>query len=1249
MRMFKYIFLLFAFVALQTKAQFTDIDWSVFERDSVLPVYSEMMNIGDDYLCYDYKAAIEYPEFQRMNDAEIERYGLKALRDSLPAYPRVEVSVGISAKMGQLDISFVPIVCVEECFYRINSFKLVLERSFNAGVAMSRISSRASAATRYAASSVLASGKWVKIKVAENGIYKITHSELGRMGFKNPEKVHLYGRGGHMLSETNLHNLPDDLQEVPLWREDGYVLFYANGVENYSYKSGRFQHTRNVYSEYGCYFLSESDTEPLSFPKLTLTATMAGETTTYPDYIVYEKDEKSLCTYGRVLLDSYNYVNGRSVSYNFNLKGVSGERATIDLAFGSNATSSSSVAVEVNGEEIGSLGISAAGSSDNGRISQTTLAVTSGFSDNPTVKLTHKVSDTSLSGYLDYIRINFTRNLALYGSSTSFRGSSTSGNTIFKIASATATTHVWQVTDAGAVSELEGSFADGVFTVVAPASRNERLVAVDVKGSFPSVTVMGEVPNQNLHALGQTDMVIIIPSNGNFAASAARLAQAHEQYDAISVAVVTAEQVYNEFSSGTPDATAYRRLMKMLYDRAETPAEAPKYLLLFGDGLTDNRLISYPKYSQGNMLLTYQSENSVSTVRSYVLEDYFAYLDDNEGANFLRDKVDISVGRIPAQTVTDADGVVNKLIAYMKNENPGSWQNVVALMGDDGDKLMPNQHMKDAESIASLLTEEYPAFMIDRIYWDNYPVEVLATGNSYPLVTEAIYNRLAEGALIMNYSGHGSPNLLSHEMAWKASDMAAVSSPRMPFWVTASCDIAPFDMGDGSVGETAILNPNGAAIGLLTTTRTVMQSYNAIINKAFMSSLLSLDSDGSLLSVGDALRKAKCSVISAGSDLSENKLNFILLGDPALRLNMPRYNIVIEKFNEEPLVSTGQVSAGGTVTVEGYVATSAGELDSDFTGVVSSTLFDCIEEIVTRDNIGIGAYTYTAYPKKLFAGSDSVKNGRFKMSFPVPMDISYRDESGLLNLFAVDTTGISAQGYYDNFIVGGTAPSLADDGKGPEIKMYLNSPDFIDGDEVNSTPYLFAELFDENGINTVGTGIGHDIVAMIDNDEKHTYNLNSAFTSVVGDFRQGTLEFMIGELSAGEHRLVLRAWDLFNNSSTDTIYFNVVPNLAPEFVDIKLSSNPLRSGENAFFTITHDRPYNELDITIELYNFQGQKLWQHTERALSDGVVSTVSWNATLQGGQTIPTGVYLYRAKLSSNGSEEQTKTRKIIILNNK
>ena len=1249
MRYFRYILMLLAVVALQAKAQFTDIDWSAFERDSVLPRYYTVLELGNEYLFHDYRAYIEYPEFERMSNDDVKRYNLQTLKDSLPAYPQVEATVSISAKQGMLDICFIPIVCIENTFYKINSFKLVVENNFNVQTSMSRIASRAASGSRYAENSQLSEGKWVKICVNNNGVHKITRSELSRMGFKNPDKVRLFGYGGHLLLETNIHELPDDLQEIPLWREKDYMLFYADAVEKWEYKSGRFVHSRNHYSHYGCYFLNESDVEPAQFYKTALTDNVVNEYSTYPDYVVYEKDELSLCTYGRVLLDDYNYATGRSVSYKFDLEGVASERAIVDVSFGSNAVVASRVDVEVNGATVGSLGISKATGNNKGSISQVTLSVSSKFTDNPTVKLTHKTDNSSLSGFLDYIRLNFTRNLALYGSNTLFRGNATRGNAKFNISNASSTTHVWHVTNPAATVELAGDLEGDCLSVVAPAMRNEKLVAVDVKGSFPSATFLGEVPNQNLHSLKNIDFVIIVPSNGNFITSAERLAQAHSLYDGLSTVVVTAEQVYNEFSSGTPDATAYRRFMKMLYDRAESPEMAPKYLLLFGDGFSDNRLITYPKQNSDNLLLTYPSENSVGKVHSYVLEDYFGFLDDNEGGNFKRDKLDISVGRIPARTADEADGVVDKLIAYMKNEEPGSWQNVISVLADDGDEDLPNVHMSDAENVVKDIIADFPTFMVDRIYWDNYTAEVLATGLSYPNVTNAIYNRLEQGALIMNYSGHGSANLFSNEMVWKASDMAALSSKRVPFWVTASCDIAPFDMGDASIGESAILNPNGAAIGLLTTTRTVYQNYNNVINRAFMKQILTLNNDGTLPSVGDAIRKAKCYIIEAGSDVDINKLQFVLLGDPALHLNMPRYKVVVEKFNDKPVTETGQVSAGGNVTVEGYVAKSDGTLASDFTGIVSPTLFDCIEEVTTLDNMGIGAFSYTAYTTRLFAGSDSVKNGRFKISMPVPLDISYRNEQGMMNLFAIDTLGVSAQGYYDNFKVGGTAPSFSDDKKGPEIKMYLNSPDFIDGDEVNATPYLFAELYDENGINTVGTGIGHDLMAIVDNDVNYTYNLNNLFNPVAGDYKRGSLEFLMDELPAGEHSLILRAWDMYNNSSVDTLYFTVVPNLAPELVDVELSSGIAYSGQKTYFTITHNRPYNELDITLELFNMQGQLLWRHVERSVADGTISTVEWNVTGQGGQPLPTGVYLYRAGLSSGGSNEQTKTRKMIVLNNK
>ena len=1248
MRIRNTLLILSLLISLTAHAQFVDVDWSNNKGDSILPVCTQTVDLPSDYAGFSYSAHVEYPEFRRMTSEEIARYSLAGKYAFLPEQPNVECHVGIQAKRAQLDMAFVPVVMRDGVYYRIDSYKLVVDRKPlpNLVASVSR-----SAGERYAAASVLAQGKWVRIAVSENGIHKITHAELKKMGFKDPSKVRLYGYGGHVLPEKNIESLIDDLVEVPLWREGSFVLFYANGTISWSYQSGRYVHLQNHYSEYGCYFLTEGDEAPMEFPSATLQATTEDTYTTFRDYALHENETKSLCSYGRVLVDDYDYSHGRKVNYKIPVAGVvENSPATIDLSFATNGIEMSRVAISVGGENLGSLTVSRAVSTELGKISSGKFNVNALGGDNPVISLTHSVSNNSVNGFLDFIRLNYMRRLAIYGSQTQFRGDMLSGNALFKIEGANADTRVWSVGGTTGIKELEGLLEGSVYSVVAPADRDENMVVFNVKGSFPSVKVMGDVANQNLHALGQTDMVMIVPSNGSFLQAAEKLAEAHRTMDGITVAVVTAQQVYNEFSSGTPDVTAYRRFMKMLYDRAASVEDAPKYLLLFGDGWYDNRLITFHGRKQEDYLLCYESQNSIDAVHSYVLEDYMGLLDDGEGGNHLRDKVDLGIGRIPAQTRADADAVVEKLIAYMQNRNAGAWQNKVLLLADDGDEKMPNQHMKDADVIADVMERNYPSYAVDRVYWDDYPAVASSTGKRYPEVTQTIYDKLNEGALVVNYSGHGSANLLSHEMVWKASDMAALKSPRMPLWVTASCDIGPFDMGDNSVAEAAILNHDGAAIGLFTTTRTVLQSYNSVINKAFMEELLQSVNNGEAIAVGNAVRKAKNRVISVGSDPSENKLQFVLLGDPALRLKTPAYRIVVEQFNKVGADVTTQVSAGGFVEIEGYVADAGGKVADDFEGLLYLTLFDGEEVVNTRDNTGLGSYQYNAFNKKLFSGNDSIKGGRFVTTIPVPMDISYKDQPGMLNLFAVDTAFVnSAQGHFGNFTVGGTSQDINDDGTGPEIKLYLNTASFVDGDEVNTTPCLFAELYDENGINTVGTGIGHDIVAIVDNRPEHTYNLNSMFTSNAGDYKRGTIVCPLKALEAGEHTLLLRAWDLYNNSSTAEVRFVVEPSLAPEFVQLRVNPSPVRYGQTTRFELTHNRPQSELQVRIEIFDFQGKMLWSSSEKGLCDSMVYNFEWDGRLAGGQPLATGVYLARAWVVCDGKESSTRTIKFVVVNNK
>ncbi len=1229
-------------------AQFTSVDWERAEGDTILPQCTAVIPLPADYEGFKYCARVEYPEFQEMLPEEVQRYRLSSLAGLVAEELLVETSVSFAAKKPMLDVAFLPVVLRDGKYLRLNSYKLSIERE--AQPAKPRKAAASSPSERYAESSLLASGRWVKIRVGERGVHQITHSQLAQMGFKDPSKVRLYGYGGNILPEREIHTLVDDLCEVPVLRDANRLLFYANATISWAYSSSKYVHRENVYSTSGYYFVTECDEEPAQFPTAPAQSNYSTQNTTFPDYELYEKDAISLCSYGNVMLDSYNYASGRTKKYTFSLPQLSTPNLDIDVAFGSSAEEASKVAIDVNGESVGNLTISKVGTADFGKIVEGGFSSTSG-AENTVITLTHTASKATMSGHLDYVRLNFTRNLALRGSQINFRGNRTSANNAkFVISGATADTRVWCVSSPSEICEVVGEFSGGNYSVVAGGSFSDEYVAFNTSGSFPAVEYVGVVPNQNLHALGQTDMVIIVPSNGMYLAPAERLAEAHRTHDGITVAVVTAAQVYNEFSSGTPDATAYRRLMKMLYDRAADAASAPKYLLLFGDSFFDNRLLSNPTAKADDYLLCYESDNSVNAIYSYVLEDYYGFLDDSEGKNFLRDKVDIGVGRIPVKSLSEANVVVDKTIAYMENAEVGDWQNVISFLGDDGDNDLPNQHMIDAESVAGVVQTNYPSYIIDRIYWDDYEPVANSTGNAYPVVTQAIYNRLNEGALVVNYSGHGSATVLSHEMVWLGADMQALASPRLPFWVTASCDIGPFDIGDYSLAELALLNPTGGAVGLFTTTRTVRQARNVIMNRAFMSVLLSPVQDGRYQAVGDAVRRAKNNVISSSSDLSENKLSFILLGDPALRLKLPEYKFVVEKFNGVSASTTTNVSAGGVLQVEGYVSDAQGNIQTDYTGVLSSTLFDSAEDVYTKDNLGYGPFNYTAFNKKLFVGSDSVKDGRFKIEMPIPMDISYSNEKGRLNLFAYDASKTRlAQGLYDNFHVAGTASSLTNDGKGPEIKMYLNTPSFVDGGEVNTTPFFCASLYDENGINTVGSGIGHDIMLIVDNDINQTYNLNNVYTPVVGDYKRGTVALSLDALSPGPHTLMLRVWDLYNNSSVGELSFVVVPGLAPDLAQITLSPNPARYGQTSYFVLTHDLPYSTMDVKIEVFNMQGQRMWQKTEQALCSGNVYTCAWDVTADGGQPMPTGVYIYRASLSSGGSSEVTKSGKFVVINNK
>ncbi len=1150
--------------------------------DSVLPYFTHSVPLGSEWQDSVYTVSIVYPEFLDMSNADSARYK-NITDDELPELPEIETNTVVERKKGSLEISFVPLVLRDGKYKKLVSFMLEIEseaRTYPAQVKSTetRASSKSS---RYAEHSVLAEGTWAKIRVPSTGIYQITESLIKKAGFSDINKVKIYGYGGALQNETlkadDLINT-DDLQEVATCVVDGKHLFHAQGPVSWTSKTAT-KRTRNPYSDYGYYLMTQNDEEPLTVDSVAFVDSFYPSADDY--HVIHEIDNYAWYQGGRNLFENSPINAGKSKTYTLDLPSGAPDAGYVSI--GTTAGTASSIQIEINDSVIGTQSISL-GSYDNGNEAENTYKISN-------LKASNNVTITTVSGgpvCLDYISI--------YESNPAPRPTLT-GKT------------------------------------------------------FDAPEYVYNITNQDHHADGPVDMVIIIPTSGKLKEQAERIKELHEEKDSMSVRIVPADELFNEFSSATPDANAYRRYMKMLYDRAETDDEMPSYLLLFGDCVWDNRMntTECSSLDPDDFLLCFESENSFSSTDCYVDDGFFCNLDDGEGGAPKTDKGDIAVGRFPVRDASEAKVMVDKTIKYVKNENAGSWQNVVYFMGDDGNE---NQHMKDADEMATLVESLMPALYVKKLMWDSYTCVSSSTGNRYPEVTRLIKEQQSNGALIMNYNGHGRADQVSHEMVLSVTDFKDFTNTNLPLWITASCDIMPFDGQKDNIGEAAILNANGGAVAFYGTARTVYVDRNKAINKAFLNALFT-KTNGKYTPLGEAQRKAKNNLITTGTDVTLNKLQYALLGDPALILNIPEQAAVIDSINGVDISSADELpamKAGSTVTVKGHINDSYSETDTSFNGTININVRDA-EKLITcklNDTSSDGASTaFTYYDREniLYSGDNSVVNGEFTFYFSVPMDIDYSNESGLINLLAVNSaTNEAVNGYSEDFIVGGTE-TVNNDSIGPSIYCYLNSSSFTNGDDVNSTPYFFAEITDNNGINASGNGIGHDMMLTIDGDANMSYNLNSNFTYDFGSYTKGTTYYNLPELEEGTHSLKFKAWDILNNSSTAELTFNVVNSLEPDYLSVSCTANPATTSTT--FIINHDRAGSNLDVQIDVFDMSGRPLWKHEETGVSSTSTYTVDWDLTGNNGGHLETGVYIYRVSISSDGSEYKSKAKKLVIIN--
>lgn len=1097
--------------------------------------------------------------------------------------------------------------------------------------------------SRYASESVLNSGKWVKIQVAEDGIYKLTAADLKKMGFSNLDKVAVYGYGGWPLDEDFSTTYIDDVPEVAVWRSADYLLFYGKGPRKWEYSSSdkSFIHTNNPYSNYGYYFVSEKETTGRTMEKAASAAGATLQVTTFDDYVLHEEELVSVNSSGRELYGE-SFTSTLSRDFTISVPGITNDEGKATLSFISRGNGTITMNVDGNALISGSVSVP----SDEYEVARELYRERAWMADKgETVKVNIGYSTTGHKNvHLNYFRLQMKRQLKVYDNYTFFRSLSARGNASrFVIQGADASTLVFDVTDGVNPQQMETSLNGTELSFSIPASASLREFVVVKPSQIKAPVTVGEVANQNLHALPQQDMIII--AQPNFTTQAERLAEAHRTKDNLTVRVVTPESIYNEFSSGTPDATAYRRFMKMFYDRKTSEADAPKYLLLFGDGSFDNRKLTsaWKSVDMSNMLLTYQTENSLSS-QSYVIDDYFGFLDDADNKKSLQNKkLCLGIGRFPIRTVEQATQMVDKVISYMENKNTGSWKNNLCFMADDGSNTdgFMTEHMEFADQLAGYVESEHPEFLVNKLYYDAYKKDM--TAGTYPDVRSGLQKLLKDGLLLFNYTGHGGTTALSDEKVLTQTDINQFTYTHLPVWVTATCDFTRFDDLNTSAGEDVFLNKSSGGIALFTTVRVAYSRPNFPINDNVIRNLFERN-NGRRRTLGEVMQATKNTLSSV------YKLGFCLIGDPAVKMAYPEFGMKVTTVNGQSVDGNSiSFKALEKITVEGEVLDASGQLVTDFTGIVNPTVKDSKVTVTCLKNSNKDdspAFTFTDYPNTIFIGNDSVRNGKFSFTFTVPKDISYSNLQGKMNLYAVDTeSGNEAQGNFDNFIVGGTSDTAETDTIGPEIRaLYLNDTTFMDGGQVNTTPYFVAELWDKSGVNITGSSVGHDMMLVIDESTVLSYNLNSYYELLLGEDGTGIVKFPIPALEPGKHTAEFWVWDILNNSTVRTFTFEVVEGLKPFLFDV--IATPGIAREQVTFHLMHNRPESRMRVGIMVYDLAGRQLWKHEESGTSGLFENyTVSWDLT-SGGARMRPGVYIYRAAISTDNSKDATKARKFIIL---
>ena len=1092
-----------------------------------------------------------------------------------------------------------------------------------------------------AADSMLASGRWYKVGVSETGIYRLTYNDLSSLGMEvdriNPRHIRVFHNGGGVLSELNAHPRFDDLMEIPVvvagesdgsFDRDDYVLFYARGPVTWRYKSAQnaFVHVPNCYDDHAYVFITVDRGEGLRLSTASAPTGASNENVNeFIDHQVYDEDRYNIINGGRTYYGDIIDGNGSFVR-NFSFPNAKSNRlCTVSVHMAGRNFKAASFQLYVDNALLKNFPISTttAGSQHTFAYEVSGTATCPMSGNNTEVKLTHVgVSGTTSLGYIDYIEVNAWRSLVFTGSEMPFRNPDAANASKiynYQLSGATSSTQVWDVTDSIRPVRVDGQLTGTVYSFKVQGNLKNEFIAFDGT-SYHSPVLLGTVENQNLHGdRGYDYLMVVYPE---FLEQAERLKAIHAVYDPdLNIKIATPQQIYNEFSCGAVDVSAIRDYCRMLYNHSRPL----RYLLLFGDASFDYK----DRSGTATFVPTFEMVQASDIHSTFVTDDFFSFMDENEGA-LSGSLPDIGVGRFPVSTVEQATQAVDKVENYLAlNESTMQpWRNVITFLCDDAEG---NQFFEHSETFARQIRNTGGQNMvIDKIYLDAYNQENTPSGQIAPEVNNALNNRMDKGTLVLNYVGHGGEVQLSTERILQRADVNSWrNGPRYPLMITGTCEFSRYDDHNRtSLGEYAFLNQYGGMIAMFTTSRVTM-GHN---NKAFITSVydhLFEIEGGERLRLGDVFRMAK----TAGAVWERA---YVFFGDPALRLPLPKWTVETTSMSDT-------IKALQPVTIEGVVKDLNGNVATGFNGVVHVSVYDKETTYTTLGDEGTAQKEFNLRQSVLFNGKTEVVNGHFAIDFIVPRDISYRYGSGMVSYYATDYQ-TDASGLDEDFIIGGFYENATLDEEGPEVSLYIDDELFVSGGITGDSPTLIAYVEDASGINTTGTGIGHDIVATLTGPMNESYTLNDYYESDMGVQGKGRIVYRMQNLEEGDYILNLKVWDIYNNSGTASIAFRVANSETMVIEDPICAPNPFT--DETYISFGHNQIGNNMDVQIRIYDIMGRLVAVLNEQIFGTSARTTpIRWDGCSNSGGKLPPGMYVYTIIAVNDQNETATLTSKIMI----